>query len=57
MRALSRCRIPILTFALTYLISVSAGVVMVHLGNDFALSTRDNIVANARDNDPASIAY
>lgn len=48
MRALHRARIPILTFSFTYLIAVLVGIVMVHLGNDFALSSRDALVARAQ---------
>lgn len=56
LRALSRSRIAILTVALTYAISVTIGMAMVHFGNEFALSYRDSLVANARANDPAAIA-
>lgn len=54
-RALGRARIPILTIGLTYFVGVAVGAVMVHSGNEFALSYRDNLVANARTN-PALIA-
>ncbi len=47
-RALSRARIAILTVGLTYLISVVAGMIMVHTGNQFALDYRDSIVSNAQ---------
>jgi Stage II sporulation protein M len=47
-RALSRARVPILTIALTYFISVVLGIVMVHTGNAFALSYGDKIVSNAQ---------
>jgi len=56
LRALSRNRIAILTVALTYAISVTIGITMVHFGNEFALSYRDSLAANARANDPAAIA-
>jgi hypothetical protein len=46
--ALSRSRVPVLTVALAYFISVLAGIVMVHSGNDFALSYRDELVAKAQ---------
>jgi uncharacterized membrane protein SpoIIM required for sporulation len=46
--ALRRARIPILTFTLTYLLAVLVGIVMVHSGNDFALSSRDVLVARAQ---------
>jgi hypothetical protein len=48
LRALSRARLPILTVALTYLLSVVVGLGMVHAGNDFALGYRDRLVANAQ---------
>jgi hypothetical protein len=48
LRAFSRARLPILTVALTYGLSVVTGLVMVHAGNDFALGYRDRIVASAR---------
>jgi uncharacterized membrane protein SpoIIM required for sporulation len=40
---------PILTFAVTYLIAVLIGIVFVHSGNVFALSSRDSIVAGAQN--------
>ncbi|MFA6096063.1 MAG: hypothetical protein WC788_00365 [Candidatus Paceibacterota bacterium] len=45
--ALWRAKIPILTVAATYFVSVAIGIVMVHSGNQFALSYRDNLVAKA----------
>ena len=48
MRALHRARIAILTVALTYLVSVGVGVVMVHTGNEWAIAYRDRIVAGAQ---------
>jgi uncharacterized membrane protein SpoIIM required for sporulation len=48
-RALYRARIPILTVALTYLVSVVVGIIMVHAGNDFAIAYRDRIVSTAQD--------
>lgn len=47
-RALARARLPILAVALTYLIAVLAGALMVHTGNEFALSFRDELVARAQ---------
>lgn len=47
-RALRRAWFPILTIALTYFASVVIGTVMVHTGNAFAVTYRDNIVANAQ---------
>ena len=55
LRALSRARLPILTVALTYLLSVVVGLGMVHAGNDLALGYRDRLVANARAS-PAVVA-
>lgn len=47
-RALYRARFAILTVGLTYLISVLTGMVMVHMGNPFALDYRDKIVSAAQ---------
>jgi len=46
----------ILTIALTYVMSVIAGAVMVHGGNKFALDYADNLVAQAHASDPASVS-
>ncbi len=56
-RALSRARLAILTFAVTYFISVLVGAVMVHSGNEFALTYRDDLVVRAKASDPAAIAF
>jgi hypothetical protein len=48
LRALRRARLPIVTFAVTYLTAILIGIVLVHIGNDFALSRRDSIIANAQ---------
>lgn len=56
-RALFRARLAILTFAVTYFISVLVGAVMVHTGNEFALSYRDDLVARAQASDPVALAY
>jgi len=48
MRALHRARIAILTVAVTYLVSVSIGMIMVHTGNEWAIARRDHIVAGAQ---------
>jgi hypothetical protein len=45
--ALRRSRFGIWTIALTYCVSVAAGMAMVHLGNRFALEFRDNLVGKA----------
>jgi hypothetical protein len=55
-RALSRSKIFILTIALVYAFSLVVGIAMVDAGNQFALSTRDSVVAGATSSDPASIA-
>jgi len=47
-RALSRARLPILTVALCYLVSVITGAVMAHTGSPYALSMRDQIVGQAQ---------
>jgi hypothetical protein len=47
-RALSRARLAILIVALAYLLSVAAGIIMVHTGNAFALANRDRIVGSAQ---------
>ena len=47
-RALYRARFPILTVALVYFVSVAVGILMVHTGNVFAISTRDQIVSGAQ---------
>ena len=47
-RALMRARVPILTVALTYIVSLVTGIIMVHAGNAFALTYRDQIVSNAQ---------
>jgi len=46
--ALSRARIPIASVALTYCMAVGSGIFMVQSGNQFALSYRDNLVAEAQ---------
>lgn len=47
-RAVRRARFGILTVALTYLISVATGMIMVHSGSAFALGWRDRIVSSAQ---------
>lgn len=48
LRALRRARNPIVTFAVIYLAAILIGMVLVHIGNDFALLSRDSIIANAQ---------
>jgi len=47
-RALQRARIPILTVAVTYLLSIAVGMLMVHTDSYFALAYRDRVVSGAR---------
>jgi len=54
-RALQRARIAILTVAVTYLVSVIVGMVMVQTGNKWALAYRDHIVSTAQSS-PTIIA-
>jgi hypothetical protein len=54
--ALGRFRLAIASVALTYVLTVIAGAVMVHAGNAFALEARDGIVDRAHTTDPASRA-
>ena len=46
---------PILTVAITYLVSVSIGMLMVHTGNEWAIAYRDNIVSKAQSS-PINLA-
>ena len=54
--ALVRARVCILIMAATYVVTVTAGAVMVQAGNAFALRTRDSIVSRAHRADPAARA-
>lgn len=54
--ALSRARLPILTVALTYALSLAVGIGMAQTGNRFALAYRDQLVAGASKSNPASLA-
>src|SRR5512132_2571692 len=54
---ISRGRIPILSVGGVYLISILLGIMMVHSGNPFALQARDNVVSNATQHSPITIAY
>lgn len=49
LRALRRAWTPILLVALIYFLSLTLGIVMVHSGNDFALTYRDQLVAEAQN--------
>jgi hypothetical protein len=55
-RAVSRARVPILTIAAAYAISISVGIIMVQSGSTFALNYRDKLVGDAVKRDPAAIA-
>jgi hypothetical protein len=56
-RALARARLGILTVAVVYALSVTAGAVMVHSGNGFALRYRDNLVGTAQSESPILRRY
>ncbi len=47
-RAIHRARYPILTVAGIYALSVLVGMIMVHVGNTFALNYRDRLVGAAQ---------
>jgi uncharacterized membrane protein SpoIIM required for sporulation len=55
LHALHRARLPILTIGMTYLVAIMVGIIMVHAGNPFAISYRDEIVSNAQSS-PINIA-
>lgn len=55
--ALQRCKPFALSIFLTYVVSSSVGIFMVHSGNRFALARRDKTVEKALAADRASIAY
>jgi hypothetical protein len=46
--ALARARTPILVVAALYVVSITAGILMVHSGNEFALDYRDRLVSRAQ---------
>jgi hypothetical protein len=48
LRALRRAQMPILTVAITYFVSVSIGMLMVHTGSAWAIAYRDGIVSKAQ---------
>jgi len=54
--ALARARGPILWIAITHLVGVGTGMVMVRSQSGFALEARDNLVKRAQANDPAAQA-
>ena len=55
-RAIWRARLSILTVAAAYVVSLIIGIGMVHAGNTFALHSRDQMVAQAMQQDPAARA-
>jgi hypothetical protein len=55
--ALTRSRRAIISVALVYAISVAVGAIMVHAGFQPAIQYRDSLIAGARANDLALIAY
>ena len=55
-RAIIRARYSILTIAATYLVSILVGILMVHLGSNFALNYRDRLVGQASQQDAAAQA-
>ena len=52
-RAILRARYAILSVAATYLVSIVVGMILVHTGNTFSLSYRDQIVGQANQPDNA----
>ncbi len=56
LRALAHARLAILSVFLTYLVAVAAGMLMVHLGNPFALDYRDRLVGDAQGSS-ITVAY
>jgi len=55
-RAISRARLPILSVAGAYGLSILVGIIMVHFGTPFALEYRDKIVGVAAAQDPTALA-
>jgi uncharacterized membrane protein SpoIIM required for sporulation len=55
-RAVVRARRSIVTIACTYALSIIVGVVMVHAENNFALNYRDQLVDDAVQRNPITIA-
>ena len=56
-KALRRTRPFALSIFLTYVLSSSAGIVMAHAGNRFALAQRDRTVQKALSSDKSTIAH
>ncbi|MBL7846524.1 MAG: hypothetical protein JNL40_03575 [Cyclobacteriaceae bacterium] len=55
--ALRRCKVFVLSVFVIYWLSGLVGMIMVHQGNQYALSYRDNMVQHALATDKASIHY
>ena len=55
--AIKRCRLYVLTIFVAYCLSCLTGIIMSHAGNQFAVSSRDNIVGKAIKSDKASRNY
>ena len=55
--AVKRCKVFVLTVFIAYCLSCLTGIIMSHAGNQFAASSRDNIVGKAIKSDKASINY
>ena len=56
-KAILRCRPFAISIFLTYVLSSSAGIIMAHAGNQFAVEQRDKTVQKALSSDKSSIAY
>jgi Stage II sporulation protein M len=56
LRAVTRARAAILSVALTYVVSVSIGLVLANTGNGLALAHRNKIVGTAQTNDLAAVS-
>jgi hypothetical protein len=55
--AVKRCKVFVLTVFIAYCLSCLIGIIMSHNGNQFAVSSRDNIVGKAMKSDKASLNY
>ena len=55
--AVKRCKVFVLTVLIAYCLSCLTGIIMSHAGNQYAVSSRDNIVGKAMKSDKASINY
>jgi hypothetical protein len=56
-QALRHAKFGIWTIALTYVVTVLIGLVMVHAGNRFALDYRDKLVGTAQKESPIMLQY